>query len=200
MDQNRQIALFGQVFANDLPVHINVAVANFDRLARQANDAFDEDGVGMLRPSESDDFPTPRRATGKGRAVDQQAIAFDIRPRSEIVGRVAAVGTDGPGRHGLPIRSARKWVAAVFAHNVPVNSDERFCHRIAGDPAGNRQSGDQPGLDRAGRDHKTDPPVDHGSQASVHGKQPPTSECVFMLHQIPVFRNAYPSVDIIILT
>ncbi len=66
MNQNYHSALLGQVFANELPVHVDVAVANFDRLARQTDDAFDEDVVGALRPSERNDFPTTRRAKGKG--------------------------------------------------------------------------------------------------------------------------------------
>ena len=150
MHQNRQGTLLGQVLALNLPIDVHVAVADFDRFARQTDDALDERSG---RPATAAGRPRSPIAAAGGTRRRRGRSTPDRRPRrATIPGRWPRSRSSdrrpaaAAGRH---VRAAGERAAAIAAHHLPVNAEQRPGHRAADDPAGNHQSVDQPRFDQS---------------------------------------------------
>ena len=84
----------GERLALELAVGINVAVADFDRLVGKAHHALHVQGMGLVRPAERHDLPSPRRTEEKRGAIDQHAVAGQDAGFIDPISRIAAIGTD----------------------------------------------------------------------------------------------------------
>ena len=102
MDRDGKGPLFGQRFVLDLAVGVDIAIANLDRFAGQADHALDDHLAGMRGRAKCHRLPTPRTAPSKTRPRSTSTRSLR-RPRSSVARRkleMASNSGKGGARRG----------------------------------------------------------------------------------------------------